>query len=111
MDAVFPVKFYGRVEEVDGRRVWIDTKNIVAMAYDTPVPGYLTTNTLNIRLWSAKPAMEFDLGHFNNGNFLESVMDRQQAEQITQVLYPNDSTQGGKELRLKQQYLCLLTLS
>jgi starch phosphorylase len=104
MDVCFPVKFYGRVEERDGVRVWVDTDDVVAMAYDTPIPGYDTLNALNIRLWSAKPSMEFDLERFNKGNFMESVKDRQHAEQITQVLYPNDSTFEGKELRLKQQY-------
>lgn len=105
MDVCFPVKLYGRVEEKeDGSREWVDTQEVVAMAYDTPIPGHDTFNTLNIRLWSAKPSMEFDLEHFNKGNFLESVQDRQHAEQITQVLYPNDNTPEGKELRLKQQY-------
>ncbi len=105
MDVCFPVKFNGRVEDApDGGRTWVDTDDVVAMAYDTPIPGYDTFNALNIRLWSAKPSMEFDLEHFNKGNFFESVKDRQSAEQITQVLYPNDNTPEGKELRLKQQY-------
>jgi starch phosphorylase len=74
MDVCFPVKFYGRVQEAaDGSRTWVDTEDVVAMAYDTPVPGYDTFNALNIRLWSAKPSMEFDLEHFNKGNFFESV--------------------------------------
>ncbi len=103
-DVCFPIKMYGRVEEVDGIKHWVDTVDVVAMAYDTPIPGYDTFNTLNIRLWSAKPSMEFNLEHFNKGNFFESIADRQHAEQITQVLYPNDNTPEGKELRLKQQY-------
>src|SRR5690242_17616821 len=56
----------------------------------------ISYNTLNVRLWSAKPAMEFDLNNFNKGNFLESIQLRQNAEQITQVLYPNDNTPHGK---------------
>ena len=68
------------------------------------MPGYETFNTLNIRLWSAKPNVEFDLSQFNKGDFFKSIEEKQSSEQITSVLYPNDNTEQGKELRLKQQY-------
>jgi starch phosphorylase len=105
MDVLFPVRFYGKLEEQDGVKLWVETTDVVAMAYDTPVPGYETCNTLNIRLWSAKPTMEFDLEvSHKKADFFDAVKDRQQAEQITQVLYPSDASVEGKELRLKQQY-------
>jgi starch phosphorylase len=101
MDVCYPVKFYGRVEEsASGDKTWVETEEVVAMAYDTPIPGHDTFNALNIRLWSAKPSMEFDLEHFNKGNFMESVKDRQKAEQITQVLYPNDNTPEGSQRKI-----------
>lgn len=72
------------------------------MAYDTPVPGYNTFNTNNLRLWKAKPCNEFNFDSFNQGDYYGAVTERQRAEYITSVLYPNDSTMEGKELRLKQ---------
>ena len=77
---------------------------MIAVAYDTPIPGYKTFNTLNVRLWNAQPVNEFNLRDFNSGDFYKSIEERQKAEQITQVLYPNDKSHSGKELRLKQQY-------
>lgn len=102
------VKFYGRVVQVHTEhgmeRHWIDTESVVAMPYDVPVPGYGTQTVNNLRLWSAKAAKEFDLLHFNQGNYEKSVEGRHGAETISQVLYPNDASESGKELRLKQQY-------
>ncbi len=103
------VKFYGRVvqfttEQGNIEHHWVDTENVVAMPYDVPVPGYDTTTVNNLRLWSAKASKEFDLSHFNEGNYERSVEGRHGAETISQVLYPNDSSASGKELRLKQQY-------
>lgn len=102
------VKFYGRVMHVHTEKGvehhWVDTENVVAMPYDVPVPGYDTGTVNNLRLWSAKATKEFDLSHFNEGNYERSVEGRHGAETISQVLYPNDSSASGKELRLKQQY-------
>jgi glycogen phosphorylase len=102
------VKFYGRVVQVHtergNERHWIDTASVVAMPYDVPVPGYGTQTVNNLRLWSAKAAKEFDLASFNQGNYDKSVEGRHGAETISQVLYPNDASESGKELRLKQQY-------
>ena len=75
------------------------------MAYDVPIPGWRTKNVNNIRLWSAKPIAGFDLQSFNAGDYERAVAASQSAETITRVLYPNDNTTQGKELRLKQQYL------
>ena len=74
------------------------------MAYDTPIPGYNTYNTNNLRLWRARPTNTFDFNKFNNSDYYGAIEQRQQAEYITSVLYPNDSTEEGKLLRLKQQY-------
>ena len=76
---------------------------MLAVAYDTPIPGFKTYNTLNIRLWKAAPSKEFDLAAFGEGDFYRAIEEKQKAESITYVLYPNDNTEKGKELRLKQQ--------
>ena len=102
------VQFYGRVVEFPTQQGmeyhWVDTENVVAMPYDVPVPGYGTETVNNLRLWSAKATKEFDLWHFNEGNYERSVEDRHDSENISKVLYPNDSSANGRELRLKQQY-------
>jgi len=108
-DVTFQVHFGGKVVDyVDElgrpRCKWASAETVQAVAFDTPVPGYETYNVLNIRLWSARPSVEFDLNQFNKGDFFKSVEDKQNSEQITSVLYPNDHTTQGKELRLKQQY-------
>lgn len=108
LDVQYTVRFYGHVTEKksqDGSKFdWEGGELVQAIAYDTPVPGYHTTNTNNIRLWSSKPHKEFDLEAFNGGNYLSAVEAKQRSENITSVLYPNDNTYSGKELRLKQQY-------
>lgn len=88
----------------DTEHHWLDAESVVAMAYDVPVPGYDTETVNNLRLWSAKASREFDLTHFNAGNYEESVQERNDTENISKVLYPNDSSASGRELRLKQQY-------
>lgn len=102
------VQFYGRVIEFPTPKGmeyhWVDTENVVAMPYDVPVPGYGTETVNNLRLWSAKATKEFDLWHFNEGNYEKSVEHRNGSESISKVLYPNDSSANGRELRLKQQY-------
>ena len=74
------------------------------MAYDTPIPGFNTYNTNNLRLWKSKTNNTFDFNRFNSSDYQGAIQERQDAEYITSVLYPNDSTDAGKELRLKQQY-------
>jgi len=108
LDIMYPIHFYGycKSEIIDGKNhtVWYPKQKILAVAYDTPIPGYSTYNTLNLRLWSAQPSKEFDLEVFNSGDLYDSLGDRSTSDRITAVLYPNDSYPGGKELRLKQQY-------
>ena len=74
------------------------------MAYDTPIPGFNTYNTNNLRLWRSRPRNTFDFDKFNSSDYHGAIAERHDAEYITSVLYPNDSTDAGKELRLKQQY-------
>jgi len=108
-EATYIIKFYGQVVTYpiagDGvEQRWVDAEHVVAMAYDVPVPGYGTETVNNLRLWSAKAAREFDLRHFNDGNYEKAVEERNATESISKVLYPNDASVLGKELRLKQQY-------
>jgi starch phosphorylase len=76
----------------------------MAMAYDTPVPGYRNNTVNTLRLWAAKATREFDLEPFNYGDYEKAVEDKSQSETLTRVLYPNDNFFVGRELRLKQQY-------
>ncbi len=103
------VKFGGRSEyfrDADSRqRVrWVDTQDVLAVPYDFPVPGYRNGVVNTLRLWKAAATDEFDLGEFNAGSYPESVAAKNAAEHITMVLYPNDASENGKELRLRQQY-------
>uniref|UniRef100_A0A8C5G6G7 Alpha-1,4 glucan phosphorylase n=1 Tax=Gouania willdenowi TaxID=441366 RepID=A0A8C5G6G7_GOUWI len=99
-----PVHFYGRVEHtVDGVQ-WVDTQVVLALPYDTPVPGYRNNIVNTMRLWSAKAPCDFNLKDFNVGGYIQAVLDRNLAENISRVLYPNDNFFEGKELRLKQEY-------
>jgi starch phosphorylase len=107
-EATYFIKFYGKVVQVPTehgtKSIWADEEHVVAMAYDVPVPGYGTETVNNLRLWSAKATREFDLSHFNDGNYEQAVEGRNETETISKVLYPNDSSASGRELRLKQQY-------
>jgi len=104
-----PVKFYGNVTTITdaaGRKhyAWVDTEDVMAMAYDVPVPGYGTNTVNTMRLWSAKSTREFDLDFFNVGNYIRAVEKKMMSENISKVLYPADDIPEGKELRLKQEY-------
>ncbi|KAG9484212.1 hypothetical protein GDO78_009887 [Eleutherodactylus coqui] len=101
---MLPVHFYGRVEHTAEGAKWVETQIVLAMPYDTPVPGYKNNTVNTMRLWSAKAPNEFDLQEFNVGDYIQAVLDRNLAENISRVLYPNDNFFEGKELRLKQEY-------
>ena len=103
------IKFGGRTEshidEKSHRRVcWVDTHDILAVPFDTPIPGYQNGTVNTLRLWKASATEEFDLQEFNAGDYAEAVAAKNTAENITMVLYPNDANENGKELRLRQQY-------
>uniref|UniRef100_A0A4X2JXP6 Alpha-1,4 glucan phosphorylase n=1 Tax=Vombatus ursinus TaxID=29139 RepID=A0A4X2JXP6_VOMUR len=99
-----PVHFYGHVEHTNQGAKWVDTQVVLAMPYDTPVPGYRNNTVNTMRLWSAKAPNDFNLKDFNVGGYIQAVLDRNLAENISRVLYPNDNFFEGKELRLKQEY-------
>ncbi len=107
-EATYDINFYGHVVPVkEGKGIahhWVNTQRVVAMAYDVPVPGYGTETVNNLRLWSAKATKDFDLRQFNDGNYDEAVEERTDSETISRILYPNDASASGRELRLKQQY-------
>jgi starch phosphorylase len=104
-----PVRFYGHVEHhhgADGRPVarWVGGKTVLAVPYDTPIAGYGNHTVNTLRLWQARASAEFDLQVFNDGDYERSVVEKNDSEVISKVLYPNDNFKAGKELRLKQQY-------
>jgi len=108
-DVVFPVHFYGRlVHEKDafGKDLvrWVDTQDMVAVAYDTPVAGYGSESVAKLRLWAARATRDFDFSDFNMGNYVDAVRHKTDSENLSKVLYPNDRTAVGQELRLKQEY-------
>lgn len=112
-DVSYPVKFYGEVVTgPDGRKEWVGGEDIMAVAYDVPIPGYKTKTTINLRLWSTKVAPEyFDLHAFNSGDHAKAYEALKKAEKICYILYPGDESFEGKTLRLKQQYtLCSASL-
>jgi starch phosphorylase len=104
------IKFGGRtevhVDEYGKKRVaWVDTHDVLAVPFDTPVPGFQNGTVNTLRLWKATATEEFNLDEFNAGDYAEAVAAKNTAENITMVLYPNDANENGKALRLKQQYL------
>lgn len=103
------IKFAGRVQTLHdsaGNEIveWIDTSDVLAIPYDIPITGYKNNTVNTLRLWSATSTDVFNLDDFNAGSYAESVEVKNNAEHISMVLYPNDTSENGKELRLKQQY-------
>ncbi|MDD2310601.1 MAG: glycogen/starch/alpha-glucan phosphorylase [Desulfuromonadaceae bacterium] len=103
------IKFQGRVESYcdeqgERRYNWLDTTDVMALAYDFPVPGYGNETVNTMRLWSAKSTRDFELGSFNQGNYIGAVESKMRTENISKVLYPADHMAEGKELRLRQEY-------
>ncbi|WP_417549628.1 glycogen/starch/alpha-glucan phosphorylase [Methylophaga sp.] len=103
------VKFGGHTElrrNVSGQMEiqWVDTNDVLAVPYDLPVPGYQNGTVNRLRLWKAAATDEFNLEDFNAGSYTEAVAAKNEAENISMVLYPNDASENGKELRLRQQY-------
>ncbi|XP_068638100.1 alpha-glucan phosphorylase, H isozyme [Aristolochia californica] len=112
-DVVYPIRFFGHVEFLpNGSRKWVGGEVLLALAYDVPIPGYKTKNTISLRLWEAKASAEnFNLFQFNDGQYESAAQLHSKAQQICAVLYPGDATEDGKILRLKQQFfLCSASL-
>jgi glycogen phosphorylase len=105
----YPVKFYGQAnpyhkDNGDLRFKWENTNDVLAIAYDTMIPGYKNDVVNNLRLWKATSSSFIDLKSFNQGQYIDAVRDTQLNENISRVLYPNDKVFVGQELRLKQEY-------
>ncbi|MFQ3244601.1 MAG: starch phosphorylase [Arenicella sp.] len=103
------IKFFGRTEYYqdhtgEQRARWVDTRDVLALPYDVPIPGYRNETVNTLRLWKSEATDEFNLNEFNAGSYTDAVAAKTMAEQITMVLYPNDASENGKELRLRQQY-------
>ncbi len=103
------VRLYGRVENVFDDRGhyrprWVDTKTILGVPRDIPVAGFGTMTVNLLRLWTSKATEDFDLAAFNSGGYVDAVREKAVGETVSKVLYPNDKTENGKELRLVQQY-------
>jgi starch phosphorylase len=105
----FRIKYHGWVHQYTDaagrlRNDWVDTQDVYATPYDTPIPGYGNDVANTLRLWGAKATDEFDFGEFNRGDYTGAVLEKTNSENISKVLYPNDNSKEGKELRLKQEY-------
>jgi len=103
------VKFFGRttvdIDKQGKRHVrWVDTSDVLAIPHDMPVPGFQNEVVNTLRLWKSTATEEFNLDDFNAGSYTEAVEAKNAAEQISMVLYPNDASENGKVLRLRQQY-------
>lgn len=108
-ELIFRIKFFGEVETVEDEKGvlhfnWKDTDDVLAVGFDIPVPGYKNNTVNNLRMWQAKATTEFNFKDFNSGNYLLAVESKNLSENISKVLYPNDTYIEGKFLRLKQQY-------
>ncbi|MDM0115522.1 glycogen/starch/alpha-glucan phosphorylase [Variovorax sp. J22R133] len=109
-EVTYRVRFGGHVQRPQGKGApygaarWVDTHDVQAVAYDTIIPGYGTQATNTLRLWSARATEEIDLSAFNRGNYMQAVESKNHSENVSRVLYPDDSTPSGRELRLHQEY-------
>lgn len=104
-EAGYRIGFGGAVAEEDGREIWHSGSEVLATAHDTPVVGYGGRWANTLRLWAAKPDADlFDLDRFNAGEFAAASEQEALARSLSRVLYPNDTTEGGKQLRLSQEY-------
>ncbi len=103
------VRFFGRVqvhsdEKGRLRHSWVDTRNVIGLPYDSFIVGHRTDTVNTLRLWAARATRDFDLTFFNEGDYRRAVEEKIDTENISKVLYPNDQSEEGKVLRLKQQY-------
>ncbi|MBI4183725.1 MAG: glycogen/starch/alpha-glucan phosphorylase [Proteobacteria bacterium] len=108
-NVTYPVRFNGHIvcfknEAGHKQCQWVDTEDVIAVAWDVPVSGFRSGVVTNLRLWSARSTQDFDLRYFNEGNYIEAVKAKIVSENLAKVLYPADVTLMGQELRLKQEY-------
>ncbi|MBV4368363.1 glycogen phosphorylase [Erwinia sp. BNK-24-b] len=100
----YKVRFGGRIQHEGSRSRWLETEEVLATAYDQIIPGFDTDATNTLRLWGAQASNEINLGKFNQGDYFAAVEDKNHSENVSRVLYPDDSTYSGRELRLRQEY-------
>ncbi|ANE75159.1 glycogen phosphorylase [Dickeya solani] len=100
----YKVRFGGRIQQEGTKARWLETEEIIACAYDQIIPGFDTDATNTLRLWAAQASNEINLGKFNQGDYFAAVEDKNHSENVSRVLYPDDSTYSGRELRLRQEY-------
>jgi starch phosphorylase len=104
-----PLQLYGRIQDHyddrgDWHPRWVDTKTVLGVPWDIPIVGHQCRTVNFLRLWESRSSHEFDFHTFNDGGYIEAVREKALSETISKVLYPNDKTENGKELRLVQQY-------
>ncbi|WBU52177.1 glycogen/starch/alpha-glucan phosphorylase [Paracoccus sp. SCSIO 75233] len=103
-EAAYEIGFGGWIEGDGAKKIWHPEESVIAAAYDMPVIGWRGRWANTLRLWSGKAVGEFDLARFNRGEYIAAGAAESLARTISRVLYPDDSTEAGKELRLKQEY-------
>jgi glycogen phosphorylase len=103
-EAAYTIPFKGQIETRDGREVWVPGETVIASAFDTPVVGWQGKWANTLRLWGAKATTQFDLERFNRGDYAAAAEPEALARTLSRVLYPDDTTYQGKELRLKQEF-------
>lgn len=100
----FNIRFGGHIYFEGKKCVWQNAEEITALAYDQMIPGYENNSATTLRLWSAHAGEEFSLADFNRGDYFRAIENRSSTENVSRVLYPDDSTSAGRELRLRQEY-------
>jgi len=100
----FSIDFGGHIYFEDKKCIWNPAEKVTALAYDQMIPGYKNDSASTLRLWSAHGGEVFDLAEFNRGDHLAAVATRSANQNLSRVLYPDDSTWNGRELRLRQEY-------
>lgn len=100
----YPIRFGGHIYFEGKKCVWENSEEISALAYDQMIPGYENDSATTLRLWSAHAGEMFSLADFNRGDYFRAIEDRASTENVSRVLYPDDSTSAGRELRLRQEY-------
>jgi starch phosphorylase len=100
----YTIRYGGRLVPQNGHSLWLDTEDVIATAYDSGVPGHQMRSVVTMRLWSARASGGVNLDAFNRGDYIQAVEAQNQSENVSRVLYPDDRTEHGHELRLRQEY-------
>lgn len=103
-DPSYEIGFGGSVEHRDSRATWRPAESVIAVAHDLLVPGHASETVNTLRLWAGKPVRGFDIAIFNRGNYIEALAPKIRSKTVSRILYPDDSTDEGRELRLRQEH-------